>query len=151
MKRFLECQRAAKVAIEIINLGGDNRLAAEVMMSQIRFRMYYALQLYFNNGGDACYINSISSYPSDITDSTTLLQQMSRGLDAIKVQDEPTIILFPDAPLLAEKDFYQLYRDALKQCSELMDRVVIVDVHALVPKHFLLYQICLGLVLVMII
>jgi uncharacterized protein len=91
--------------------------------SSLRFRMYYALQLYFVNGGGPCYIISCGNY----TSASFVLKTFTDALDVLKKEDEPTMILFPDAPGLTKGDFYSLYVSALKQCGELMDRVTIVD------------------------
>ena len=90
------------------------------------YRMYYALQMYFANGGGPCYIVSIGP---DTTSSPTLAQHQI-GLKAIAKEDEPTLLLFPDAPLISTADdFYQVYQFALKQCDDLHDRFTIIDVY----------------------
>ena len=53
---------------------------------------------------------------------------MKAGLDAIRKVDEPTILLFPDAPSMNEAQFCRLYRGELKQSAALRDRVALVDV-----------------------
>ncbi len=88
------------------------------------YRMYYALQMYFANGGGPCYIVSIGQ---DKTGSPTL-DQHQKGLKAIAKEDEPTLLLFPDAPLLGRDNFYQVYQLALAQCDDLHDRFTICDV-----------------------
>ncbi|UKB82426.1 phage tail sheath subtilisin-like domain-containing protein [Chryseobacterium sp. MEBOG06] len=57
------------------------------------FKMYYAMQMYFANGGGACYIVSVGpeGYPASV--NTVELQA---GLDLLKKEDEPTLIVFPD-------------------------------------------------------
>jgi len=44
------------------------------------------------------------------------------GLKALEKYDEPTMILFPDAVLLADAEFYTLQQLALAQCTKLQDR-----------------------------
>ncbi len=92
----------------------------------LTFRMNYALQMYFANGGGPCYICSAGkTIPAA---SGTKRTNLKTGLDAIKKEDEPTILLFPDAPAMDEDDFYTIYKDALAQCAELGDRVTIIDI-----------------------
>src|SRR5690606_33169234 len=52
---------------------------------------------------------------------------LNAALTAVQKEDEPTIILIPDAHLAGQSNSYSLYRAALAQCALLMDRVVIVD------------------------
>lgn len=89
------------------------------------YRMYYALRLYFGNGGGPCYIVSIGD------DTTTAdLTHFEDGLEAIGKEDEPTLLVFPDALLLSDRnDFYQVFQAALAQCEDLADRFTICDVY----------------------
>lgn len=87
--------------------------------SQPQYKLYYALQLYFANGGGPCYIASAANYQDPVNIDETLL---SKALGEVKKEDEPTIILFPDAPGKTD-----LYKTALKQCADLGDRFVICD------------------------
>jgi phage tail sheath protein FI len=58
------------------------------------FKMYYAMQMYFANGGGACYIVSVGA--ENIYYSAVSLAELQAGLDLLKKEDEPTIIIFPD-------------------------------------------------------
>lgn len=92
-----------------------------------KFMMYYALQMYFANGGGPCYITSVGDYSGApvIGDATTGL---TGGLNQIATYDEPTLLLFPDATSLTPANYYALMKSALDQCSLLKDRFVIMDV-----------------------
>ena len=85
--------------------------------------MYYALQLYFANGGGPCYIVSVGTYKA--LDET----ELEKGLTAIGKEDEPTLLIFPEAQNLSIADYATLHTAALKQCSDLQDRFVIMDLH----------------------
>ncbi len=106
------------------NGSGVNFVSTPPTVPTTIYRMYYALQLYFANGGGPCYIVSIG--PD--TTSSPILDQHQKGLKAIAKEDEPTLLLFPDAPLLSIDDFYQTYQLALAQCDDLHDRFTICDV-----------------------
>lgn len=91
------------------------------------YKMHYCMRLYFANGGGPCYIVSSGAYANvpAVTDADLAL-----GLAALRKEDEPTIILFPDATAITNADlFYGLYKSALMQCADLGDRVVICDVY----------------------
>jgi len=62
------------------------------------FKMYYAMQMYFANGGGACYIVSVGGYNDEVTvgTSTTEAGTLLYGLELLKKEDEPTLIVFPD-------------------------------------------------------
>jgi phage tail sheath protein FI len=50
------------------------------------------------------------------------------GLKALERYDEPTLILFPDAPLLAtDAELYSLQQQALAQAATLQDRFAVLD------------------------
>lgn len=90
------------------------------------FLMYYSLQMYFANGGGPCYIISVGSYTSDSGSVTK--GSLSKGLTKLRKEDEPTLIVFPDATNIGDTDeFYGLYNDALMQCKDLQDRFTIID------------------------
>jgi phage tail sheath protein FI len=90
--------------------------------------MYYAMRMYFANGGGACYIVSVGSYSDapDVGDDTTGMQG---GLKALEQKDEPTIIVFPDGVGLPMTDYYDLVDLALDQCNRLADRITLIDVY----------------------
>jgi len=94
------------------------------------FLMYYALQMYFANGGGPCYIISVKNY-EDVNgnENSVLFTDLTAGLNLLKSEDEPTLILFPDAKVLGEDDFYSLYANALIQCHDMQDRFTIIDTH----------------------
>jgi phage tail sheath protein FI len=89
--------------------------------------MYYALQMFFANGGGPCYIVSVGLYKT--LGNALVETELQGGLDAVKKEDEPTLILFPEGQSLSIADFKTLQDAALAQCAELMDRFVIMDVH----------------------
>ncbi|REC54349.1 phage tail sheath family protein, partial [Chryseobacterium piscium] len=93
------------------------------------FKMYYAMQMYFANGGGPCYIVSVGSavgYPTGV--DAVNLDELKDGLATLEKEDEPTLIVFPDAEGLSTTNAYQLYNLALDQAEDLKDRFVIMDV-----------------------
>ncbi|WP_057938973.1 phage tail sheath family protein [Algoriphagus resistens] len=89
------------------------------------FTMYYNLRMYFMNGGGPCYIISIGS-----TTATPDPLAYENGLLACEAEDEPTLIVFPDAVnTLDEGDYYTLISLAIDKCALLQDRFTLLDVH----------------------
>ena len=144
LKEYEEIFGFAQSAILTLNLNADNTLNGDVAVSALNFRMYYALQIYFANGGGPCYITSVGTYASASGKTiANLYSEMNAGLLAVGKEDEPTMLLFPDAPLLSDTlaladtdvqlgtktaSYHQIFKDALKQSATLMDRVAIIDV-----------------------
>lgn len=91
--------------------------------SRSKHLMWYALRMYFDNGGGPCYICSVANY------AALVLQDLENGLAAVGKVDEPTLLVFPEAQYLAIADFNTLHGLALKQCAALQDRFVIMDVN----------------------
>jgi Bacteriophage tail sheath protein len=92
-----------------------------------KFIMHYCLQMYFANGGGPCWIISVDNYTN--TGGVVLSQNLKNGLAEAAKINEITLLLFPDAiNLTTETDYYDLYSAAIKQCVELQDRFVILDV-----------------------
>ncbi|MBV4360536.1 phage tail sheath subtilisin-like domain-containing protein [Parasegetibacter sp. MAH-26] len=90
--------------------------------------MYYAMQLFFANGGGPCYIVSTGSY-DDSANAAGAPAAYSAALGMIAKEDEPTLLVFPDAPfILSQKDYYSLMNDSLAQAEKLGDRFAIIDV-----------------------
>ncbi len=99
-----------------------------------RFYMYDSVHMFYDNGGNECYIVSVGFYTDPSTTPPTVntitVGNLNTGLAAVEKEDEPTIILFPDAgalPLTQESDFYGLQQAALMQCAKLQDRVAVFD------------------------
>ncbi len=89
--------------------------------------MYYAMQMFFANGGGPCYIVSVGTTATAA--GTIDKAKLKEGLDAIKKEDEPTLLIFPEAIIgLVDAEHGALISDALKQCKELKDRFTIIDV-----------------------
>src|SRR5690349_10689058 len=88
------------------------------------YRLYYAMQMYFANGGGPCYIVSIGA-----DTATAAFADFENGLNAVAKEDEPTLLVLADAHLLpTANEYYDAYQAALTQCENLADRFAICDV-----------------------
>ena len=101
--------------------GGVTATAANATPS--KFKMYYDLRLYFDNGGGPCYILSVGDLTATPADT-----DLSAGLDILEAYNEPTLILFPEGRALTEDKYYALILKAIAQCAKLQSRFTIVDV-----------------------
>ncbi|HEY5674894.1 MAG TPA: phage tail sheath C-terminal domain-containing protein [Malonomonas sp.] len=104
----------------------DDNSVAEVELGGNSFFLYDSMRIYFDNGGGKCYLVSVGDYsapPSIGNDTSGILG----GLKLLEKEDEPTMLLCPDATLLGSTNLYQFQQQALAQCGKLMDRVTICD------------------------
>lgn len=84
--------------------------------------LFYAVSHYFANGGGPCWIIPIGGGTNPAAD-------FAAGLARLEQEDEPTLILFPQAAERLDIDDYgALAQAALAQCNKLKDRFVLLDV-----------------------
>ena len=91
------------------------------------FKMHYALQMYFANGGGPCWIVSVieGGYP----DSVPQINDLKNGLVNTEKIDEITLYVYPDAQgMSSSNDFYSLYGATFDMCVKLKDRFVVMDI-----------------------
>jgi uncharacterized protein len=113
-----------KIVIETQN--GETVLTNSITnpYNNLNHRLYYALRMFYGNGGGPCYIISsgkIEDNPSPDDD------HFENALKELRKEDEPTMIVIPDIVDLDQGDYYGVYKKALQQCGELKNRVVLID------------------------
>jgi uncharacterized protein len=108
------------------------------------YKLYYAMQMYFANGGGPCYVISTGLYGSAISLGTFDTTSPGGALYKLSLEDEPTLIVSPDARLLGETNFYNFYVAALTQCNNLQDRFVIMDTFADTPASVTAFRTGIG-------
>jgi phage tail sheath protein FI len=85
---------------------------------------WYQMQMYFANGGGPCYMVATGRPEVNIDKA-----KLKKGLDEVKLVDEPTLIVFPEGVNLAKSgDLYNLYNEGLMQAADLKDRFVVMDI-----------------------
>jgi phage tail sheath protein FI len=88
------------------------------------YKLYNALRLFYANGGGPCYICSVGSYETGIK-----LKNMQEGLETLIGEQEPSMVVCPDAVNLEIQECFELYRDILKHCGrDTRDRFAIIDI-----------------------
>ncbi|WP_299243413.1 phage tail sheath C-terminal domain-containing protein [uncultured Aquimarina sp.] len=85
--------------------------------------LYYAIDLYFKNGGGDCYIISVGSFEDAYNK-----QAFEDGLKILSKEDEPTLIMLSEAAKLPANDYHAICQQALAQCADLKDRFCIFDI-----------------------
>ena len=95
-----------------------------------RFRLFQSLQLYFANGGGPCYIVAVNNYLSaPNTPRTADAGELTAGVTALSKEDEPTLLVVPDAVGVTNlANYHSILTTALQQCFDLKDRFLIADI-----------------------
>lgn len=114
-------QKGIEVAVD-----GDTITQIDGLNDTPSFKMYYALQMYFANGGGPCYIVSIGDYST----ANISVTDHENGLSAVEKEDEPTLLVFPDATELSNaSNYYSVMNKGLAQSNKLQDRFTIIDTY----------------------
>ena len=119
-----------------------------------QFNLYWAMQLFFANGGGQCYVVSVGSYRSGqyptsassvptggasnaiapgeagatiVNGAATGAPGLLTGINAAGYAIGPTMTVAPEACLLAAADYGAVAGAMLSQASTLQDRVAILD------------------------
>jgi len=110
---------AIGVALQGDGAGG---FSASVTPPAISYLLYYAVKMFFDNGGGKCYIVSVGVYPDTIE-----LADFTAGLEAVALEDEPTLLVCPEAVQLPATGYDTTAQNMLIQCGTLKDRFAILD------------------------
>lgn len=93
--------------------------------SDVRYHLYYSMVAFFANGGGTCYVVSVGRHEEQQLTRAAL----STGIAALENEDEPTMVVIPDAVLLPATECYALQREAIDHCADVRSRVAILDIH----------------------
>ncbi len=102
------------------------------------YYLYNSVQMYFQNGGGACYIVSVGPYgtpskkpinPGDaLINPNVVLSDLKGGLALLANEQEPTMYICPEATLLSLGDNQTLMAAMLLQSSTMQTSVCIFDI-----------------------
>lgn len=94
------------------------------------YKLYYQVQMFYNNGGGPCYIMSVGAYGDAVSAPGDDAGGLTRGILELEQVDEPTLLVFPDAHALSDVSGYgTVIGKALAHCNKLQDRFTIADVY----------------------
>ncbi len=89
------------------------------------YLLYYSMLMFFANGGGACYIVSVGKYGDTLN-----ADMLTKGIATLIKEQEPTLVLTPEAVLLKPEDCIAVQQAALMHCGDKMkNRFAILDVH----------------------
>lgn len=106
----------------------DNNYSLEVE-DDSNYNLFRSLQLFFANGGGASYIVSVGAYAGGVKVSSLVGAENGGGLTALLKEQEPTLVVIPDAVLLEEGDCATVQQAMIKHCgADTRSRFAILDV-----------------------
>lgn len=102
------------------------------------YYLYNSIRLFYDNGGGDAYIVSVGSYGKSlgkpinlgkqIVNPNVKLEELLNGLSLLKIEQEPTMYICPEATLLSIKNNGTLMQQMLSQCSEMQTAISIFDI-----------------------
>lgn len=92
-----------------------------------QYLMTYQVYMYFSNGGGPCWIVSVGDFVTTLTGDDIDIDVLLAGLKMLEEEDEPTLLVIPEAAMLTEVNRKTLHDQMLAQCAKLQDRFALMD------------------------
>ncbi|MBN7809927.1 phage tail sheath family protein [Algoriphagus sp. H41] len=92
-----------------------------------QYLMTYQVYMYFSNGGGPCWIVSVGDYVAAPTGDDIDIDELLAGLKVLEEEDEPTLLVVPEAAKLSDVNRKTLHDQMLAQCAKLQDRFALMD------------------------
>jgi hypothetical protein len=94
--------------------------------------LHYCMQMFYANGGGPCYIVAVDKAKPKgtvVLNGAGTAKGLDDGLSVLAKEDEPTLIVIPEAVNLSANDYSTLVGNVLTQCNTLQDRFGVFDVY----------------------
>ena len=88
-----------------------------------QFQLYSAMRHFYLNGGGPCYIVSVGDYSA-----APAADALSKGFDPLVKEQEPTLLLCPDAMVVPVAGCQTIQQAMLAQCGNMKNRFAMLDV-----------------------
>lgn len=89
------------------------------------YLLYRSMMMFFQNGGGACYVVSVGDYKQAIAEA-----DLSGALAPLKKEQEPTMVVIPEAMCLSESDCFKLQQAMFSHCGyEMKNRFALLDIY----------------------
>lgn len=116
-----------------ISIKGTNY---SLVRQSTQYRLFDAMKFFFQNGGGPCYIVSVGTYGNGAapTISKGMLdgtddKSPGWGLPTLEKEQEPTMVVIPDALSLDRDSCYMVYEQVLAHCGKMMSRIGVFDIY----------------------
>jgi hypothetical protein len=123
---------ADSIAISVAEDGAGGFTVTDFPDPPITYRLYHGVRMYFDNGGAQCCVVSVGGYGEGVTLEATGSAGglgLLGGLEALALEEEPTLVVIPDAVQLPAAGYAALARAVFLQCGAVKNRFAIFDVH----------------------
>ena len=107
---------AQPLQVKVVSDASNAALDVIPEEAQTRYTLYHDVDMYFKNGGGPCYIISCGDYETAPSSA-----EFINGLTTLAKEDEPTLIVMPEASHLDINDYGSVIQQALLQCETLKD------------------------------
>jgi len=87
------------------------------------YYLYNSIRLFYENGGGTAYIISVGNYSTSPSAA-----DLTNGLATLANHDQPTLIVLPDALLLANADYNTIMQEALTTAQDRQSMFCVFDV-----------------------
>ncbi|MBN1604164.1 MAG: phage tail sheath family protein [Chitinispirillaceae bacterium] len=89
------------------------------------YTFYYNMLMFFCNGGGPCFIISVGNYEEEIEK-----EKLESIIEELKKEQEPTMLIIPEAVCLKAEDCFALQQTTMKHCGmDMRNRIAILDVY----------------------
>ena len=114
-----------RTIVNAVNIDDKNNFKTADARSE--YYMYDSIRMFYANGGGDCFIVSIGTYKTNL--GVPVKGDFTSGINALMTEDDPTMVLFPDAVLLTAGDLGDVQKAALNHCGDeaRRDRITIMD------------------------
>lgn len=115
----------AETGEEILNVKVTASKAYHITLPPF-YNLYYNMLLFYANGGGACYVVSVGKYSDS---GGPQLKDLKDGIIPLLKEQEPTMLVIPEAVNLSQEDCSALQQEMLKHCGyEMKNRFAILDI-----------------------
>jgi phage tail sheath protein FI len=109
----------------LTDIATKKRVEYSISQDGTPYILYYSMLLFFQNGGGPCYIVSVGNYQDDLD-----ADKITAGIDVLLKEQEPTMVVIPDAIHLSSADCTSVQTAALMHCGfKMRNRVALLDVY----------------------
>lgn len=109
----------------LTDMATKKRFEYAITQDGTSYILYYSMLLFFQNGGGPCYIVSVGNYQDDLD-----ADKITAGIDMLLKEQEPTMLVVPEAVHLSAADCTTVQTAALMHCGlKMRNRVALLDIY----------------------
>lgn len=112
---FGKAQLEENIEITDLSDAANEAISVGFNGSSSLHNLYYAIQIFFEQGGRSCKIVSVGSF-KNVGEPLSVIELLA-GLDALETEDNNLLIAIPENQNLPETDFYILQEKILLFCK----------------------------------